>query len=390
MAAAAAHPIVNLNCFSFLIFVIIRILNSINITSAIPRGRWELLQQSIGISAMHMQLLNNDHVIVFNCTDFGPSSLSLPDGICRNDINDFFLQHHCTSHSAEYDVFNNSIRPLMLQTDTWCSSGAVSPDGTLIQTGGFSDVGRTARIFQPCATCDWQEFPIELSAPRWYPTNQILPDGRVIVIGGQENNYEFYPKSLSISSTITSLFPITLLEQNSNLYPFVHLNVDGNLFIFAYNQAILFEHTTYSVVTTFPAILDYQPRTYPFTGSSVLLPLRNLLQQSVEAEVLICGGAPWGSYQDATSGNFTQALNTCGRIRITDPNATWTMETMPLPRVMGDMTLLPNGQVLIINDAVRGLAGWGDPVFYLVLHRPGNKNGSRFQVQNPTTIPRLY
>ncbi|XP_042491794.1 aldehyde oxidase GLOX-like [Macadamia integrifolia] len=339
---------------------------------------------------MHMQLLSNDRVVVFDRTDFGRSKLSLPHGKCRNDTKDLALQYDCTAHSAEYNVRKNSIRALMVLTDTWCSSGAVSPNGTLIQTGGFNDGDRVVRSFQPCSTCDWQEISNGLIQRRWYATNQILPDGRIIVIGGQENNYEFYPKT----STSATVFSLTFLEQTSNLYPFVHLNVDGNLFICAYNEAILFNYTSNSVVHTFPPIPDYQPRTYPFTGSSVLLPLRNLQSSSVEAEVLICGGAPWDSYQDATSGNFTAALNTCARIRITDPNAAWTMETMPLARVMGDMTLLPNGQVLIINGARRGLAGWEygrDPVFYPVLYLPDNINGSsRFQVQNPTTIPRMY
>ncbi|XP_043703160.1 aldehyde oxidase GLOX-like [Telopea speciosissima] len=338
---------------------------------------------------MHMQLLYNDRVIIFDRTDFGRSNLSLPAGKCRNDTNDYVLQHDCTAHSAEYDVSNNSIRALTILTDTWCSSGAVTPNGTLIQTGGFNDGDRVVRTFQPCSTCDWQEITNGLIQRRWYATNQILPDGRVIVIGGQENNYEFYPKSTSTDT----VFNLTFLEQSSNLYPFVHLNVDGNLFILGYNVAILFNYTSNTVVKTFPAIPDYQSRTYPFTGSSVLLPLRNLQQSSVEAEVLICGGAPWESASQAASGNFTDALNTCARIRITDPNPTWTMETMPLARVMGDMTLLPNGQVLIINGAARGLAGWEygrDPVFYPVLYQPDNQNGSRFQVLNPTTIPRMY
>ncbi|XP_043703158.1 aldehyde oxidase GLOX-like [Telopea speciosissima] len=372
----ALYPIL---CFSFFFFFFL-ILNSIKPVAS--QGQWELLQQSIGISAMHMQLLNNDRVVIFDRTDFGRSNLSLPAGICRNDPNDYALRHDCTAHSAEYDVSKNSVRPLMVQTDTWCSSGAVSIDGNFIQTGGSHDGDHAVRIFKPCSTCDWQEFPTGLNQRRWYATNHILPDGRVIVIGGQENNYEFYPKS-------TTVFSLPFLEQTSNLYPFVHLNVDGNLFIFANTQAILFDYTTNSIVKTFPVIPGGR-RTYPYTGSSVLLPLKNLQGSSVEAEVLICGGAPLGS---TNSGNFIGALDTCGRIRITDPNPTWTMETMPLARVMGDMILLPNGQILIINGAARGLSGWEsgrDPVFYPVLYQPENLIGSRFQVLNPTTIPRMY
>ncbi|XP_042486297.1 aldehyde oxidase GLOX-like [Macadamia integrifolia] len=373
---------------SILFFSFFLILNSITSSTA-SLGQWDLVQKSIGISAMHMQLLNNDRVIIFDRTDFGRSNLSLPAGMCRDDSNELVIQHDCTAHSAEYDVHNNSIRALNILTDTWCSSGAVSADGVLIQTGGFNDGDRVVRLFQPCITCDWQEIQNGLIQRRWYATNQILPNGQVIVIGGQENNYEFYPKTPSTNT----VFNLTFLEQSSNLYPFVHLNVDGNLFIFAYNEGILFNYTSNTVVKTFPVTPDYQPRTYPFTGSSVLLPLRNLQGSSVEAEVLICGGAPWDAYDEATSGNFTEALNTCARIRITDPNPQWTMETMPLARVMGDMTLLPNGQVLIVNGAARGLAGWEygrDPVLYPVLYQPNNQTGSRFQVLNPSTIPRMY
>ncbi|XP_042510306.1 aldehyde oxidase GLOX-like [Macadamia integrifolia] len=345
---------------------------------------------------MHMQLLNNDRVIIFDRTDFGRSNLSLPDGKCRNDSNDSVLKYDCTAHSAEYNVYNNSIRALMVQTDTWCSSGAVAADGRLIQTGGYNDGERVVRIFKPCATCDWEEIPNGLSARRWYATNNLLPDGRIIIIGGrQQFNYEYYPKSTSTNMT----FSLPFLKQTSdryedNLYPYVYLNVDGNLFIFANNKSILFNYTSNSVVQTYPDIPDGNPRNYPSTGSSVLLPLKLNSSSLVDVEVLICGGAPKGSMQKATSGSFIGALDTCGRIRITDPNPTWTMETMPLARVMGDMTLLPNGQVLIINGAARGVAGWEmgrDPVFYPVLYQPDNQNVSaRFQVQNPSTIPRMY
>ncbi|XP_043725433.1 aldehyde oxidase GLOX1-like [Telopea speciosissima] len=346
---------------------------------------------------MHMQLLNNDRVIIFDRTDFGRSNLSLPNGKCRDDPNDQALKHDCTAHSAEYNLLTNSIRPLMVQTDTWCSSGAVSADGNLIQTGGFNDGERVVRIFQPCSTCDWQEVSNGLSARRWYATNNILPDGRIIVIGGrQQFNYEFYPKS---TTSTNQLFSLPFLSQTNdryedNLYPFVYLNVDGNLFIFANNQSILFNYTTNSIVKTFPEIPDGNPRNYPSTGSSVLLPLKLNNNLLVEAEVLICGGAPRGSVQQANSGKFIGAIQTCGRIRITDPNPTWTMETMPLARVMGDMTLLPNGQVLIINGAARGIAGWEmgrDPVFYPVVYLPDNPvDTSRFQVLNPSSIPRMY
>ncbi|KAK2660667.1 hypothetical protein Ddye_007200 [Dipteronia dyeriana] len=138
------------------------------------------------------------------------------------------------------------------------------------------------------------------------------------------------------------------------------------------------------------------PRCYPSTGSAVLLPLKNLQAPSVEAEVLVCGGAPKGSVVKAKNRKkpiFVGALDTCGRIKITHPNPKWVMETMPHARLMGDMTLLPNGNVLIVNGAAAGIAGWEigrNPVLNPVIYRPDEKLGSRFESQNPTTKPRMY
>ncbi|XP_021900935.1 aldehyde oxidase GLOX1-like [Carica papaya] len=357
-------------------------------------GYWQLLQSSVGVSAMHMQLLKNDRVIFFDRTDFGQSNLLLPDGKCRYDPNDTALIIDCTAHSIEYNFLSNTFRPLMVQTDVWCSSGSVMPDGRLIQTGGFNDGERKVRVFNPCDNCDWLEIDDGLAVRRWYATNHVLPDGRQIIIGGRKQfNYEFYPKNSDSSYYNLPFLMETNDPEENNLYPFVYLNVDGNLFIFANNRAILLNYVMNKVVKTYPCIPGGDPRSYPSSGSSVLLPLKNLQAPVLEAEVLVCGGAPKGSYQLASMGIFMEALNTCGRIKITDSNPEWVMETMPQSRVMGDMILLPNGHILIINGASRGTAGWElgrNPVLTPVIYKPEYTIGFRFEIQNPSTIPRMY
>ncbi|KAE8731380.1 Glyoxal oxidase-related protein [Hibiscus syriacus] len=352
--------------------------------------RWQLLQKSVGISAMHMQLLRNDRVVMFDRTGFGPSNLRLSNGKCRNDP-----KVDCTAHSVEYDVLTNKFRALTVQTNVWCSSGAVMPNGNLVQTGGFNDGELRVRVFIPCGSCDWQETPNGLAASRWYSSNHILPDGRQIVVGGRgQFNYEFVPKKKDANT-----FKLSFLSETNergvenNLYPYVFLNVDGNLFIFANNRAILLDYVNNKVVKTYPKIPDGQPRSYPSTGSAVLLPLKNLTAQDIQAEVLVCGGAPKGSFIKALRGEFVKALYTCARISINDPKPKWVLETMPMARVMGDMLLLPNGNVLLINGAGCGAAGWElgrNPVLNPVLYKPNNNIESRFETQNPTKIPRMY
>ena len=368
-------------------------------------GSWFLLHSSIGISAMHMQILHNNKIIIFDRTDFGASNLSLPDGHCRSDPNDMALKVDCTAHSLLYDVLLNSIRPLMLQTDTWCSSGSVIADGTLIQTGGYNDGERVARTFTPCNDdqCDWKELPEYLSVRRWYASNQILPDGRIIVVGGRNAfSYEFFPKN-TLNSTSQPNYYLKFLKdtrdpkEENNLYPFLHLLPDGNLFIFANKRSISFDYTQNRVVKEFPVIPGEDSRSYPSTGSSVMLPLRlnsGNQSQSPEVEILVCGGAPKGSYSKAERGTYISASKTCGRIKVTDPNPKWVMEQMPMPRVMSDMIILPTGDVLLINGASNGTAGWEDgrnPVLNPVLYRSyASDLSQRFWVLNPSRTPRMY
>ncbi|WZZ80639.1 hypothetical protein YC2023_101211 [Brassica napus] len=299
-------------------------------------GKWTLLLSNVGISAMHMQLLRNDRVVMFDRTNFGPSNISLPNGNCRNNPQDAVSKIDCTAHSIEYDVASNTVRPLTVQFNTWCSSGSVRPDGVLVQTGGDRDGGLKARVFSPCNNkrCDWVEINNGLTKRRWYSSNHILPD------------------------------------------------------------AILLDYVKNTVVKTYPAIPGGDPRSYPSTGSAVLLPLKNLEAVKIDAEVLVCGGAPKGSYILAFRRNtFVKALDTCARIKINDENPQWTVEKMPRARVMGDMTLLPNGDVLIVNGGSSGSAAWElgrEPVFVPDLYHPENPVNSRFESLNPSTIPRMY
>ncbi|KAK1435883.1 hypothetical protein QVD17_01655 [Tagetes erecta] len=389
----ASHQLVILSSFFLYLFFA---------TPLYPRataasGSWSLLQPTIGISAMHMQLLPTDRVIIFDRTDFGASNISLPNGKCREDPNDYALKKDCTAHSIEYNVASNSIRPLMVLTDVWCSSGALMPDGSLVQTGGFNDGDHVVRVFNnSCNDCDWEEIESGLVQRRWYATNHILPDGRQIVIGGRRQfNYEFYPKAVASEKTYSLPFLVQTNDPNveNNLYPFVFLNTDGNLFIFANNRAILFNYVRNQVLKTYPEIPGGEPRNYPSTGSAVLLPLRVVQGKVVVVEVLVCGGAPKGAFVNAQNGKFDGALNSCGRVNINDPNPKWIMEIMPLARVMGDMLLLPNGDVLIINGASNGTAGWEygrNPVLNPLIYRPNNPTSTRFDVQKPSNIPRMY
>ncbi|XP_052170042.1 aldehyde oxidase GLOX [Diospyros lotus] len=357
------------------------------------QDQWLLLHPTVGISAMHMQLLHDNKVLIFDRTDFGRSRLSLPTGSpCRNDPADTVLQYDCTAHSALYDIASNTFRPLMILTDTWCSSGSLLPDGTLLQTGGYNDGDHVVRTFSPCSgdQCDWVEYPGYLLERRWYATNQILPDGSVIILGGRRQfSYEFYPRKPR--TFFLNFLQETRDSDENNLYPFLHLLPDGNLFVFANTRAISLDYKRNRVVREFARIPDGFPRNYPSSGSSVLLPIDE--NGPIKVEIMICGGAPAGAFSEAVVGRFVRASSTCGRLKVTDENPIWVMEEMPMARVMSDMVLLPTGDVLIINGAGTGTAGWEkgrDPVTRPVIYRPGREENSRFSVMCPSPKARLY
>lgn len=223
-------------------------------------GSWEQLVENAGIASMHTAITHYNTAIFLDRTNIGASEIALPNDNCRYNDNELALKRDCTAHSVMFDSSSNSIRPLFVQTDTWCSSGQFDADGTMIQTGGDFEGIRKIRTLAPCGRngdCDWDETDTELREGRWYATNQILPDGKTqIVIGGREAfSYEFVPRR----NDNENVFDLQLLrdtnsESGDNMYPFVHLLPSGNLFVFANRDSIILNYIDDTVVKTFPRI----------------------------------------------------------------------------------------------------------------------------------------
>ncbi|KAK7350078.1 hypothetical protein VNO77_08170 [Canavalia gladiata] len=354
-------------------------------------GTWELLVADAGIASMHTAVTRFNTVVLLDRTNIGPSRKLLPKGHCRFDRNDAILKRDCYAHSVHFDIKTNQLRPLKILTDTWCSSGQFLPNGTLLQTGGDLDGFKKIRKFNPCdanGSCDWEELnDVELTEGRWYATNQILPDGSVIIVGGRgSNTVEFFPprKSGAVS------FPFLLETEDTqmdNLYPYVHLLPNGHLFVFANTKAVMYDFTRNVIVKKYPP-LEGGPRNYPSAGSSVMLPL---IGDYSAAEIVVCGGAQYGAFLMRSTD--TPAHGSCGRILATGSNPVWEMEDMPFGRIMGDMVMLPNGDAVVINGAMSGTQGFelaSNPCLNPVLYRPDQPVGLRFMVLNPGTVPRLY
>lgn len=367
------------------------------------KGQWQFLLNNTGVVGMHTALTYKNTVIMFDQTEAGPSSYQLRkrfNGSKCTRSHDDLVDSTCYAHSIEYDIGANKIRPLRLDTDPWCSSGSFLSNGTLLQTGGYGHGSKRVRFYRPCGknhNCDWRESRKPLSDNRWYASSQILLEhDRVVVVGGRRVfTYEFVPKTSPHEKSFDLPFLHKTNDKNAggnNLYPFLHLSSDGNLFIFANRDSILLNLRRNRVIKTFPRIPGGGSRNYPSSGSSVLLPLDHK-DKFQKVEVLVCGGSSTGALNAASKGRFLEGLRTCGRMVITGNKHKWEMEYMPKPRLLHDMLILPTGNILIINGAKHGCGGYDNArnaSLEPYLYSPKKRLGKRFNVLKSTKIARMY
>ncbi|CAG8681676.1 35404_t:CDS:2 [Racocetra persica] len=243
-----------------------------------------------------------------------------------------------------------------------------------------------------------------MTTNRWYSTSTTLSDGTVFILGGsiksiavneaKFNNptFEFFPKNKKNPGPQHFQFLVDTLP--FNLYPIVHLlpgpKDQTQLFIFANQDSIIYDWTTNKVIKKLPK-LPGGPRSYPLTGTSVMLPLRP--EDNYKAQILVCGG---NTKMDVKN----KATNSCGKIDLSLKNPTWEMDDFGgFERVMPDSVLLADGKVLFLNGAGIGIAGYtrkgnvlqaDDAVLTPVLYDDNKPLGKRFSKLDPSTIPRVY
>jgi len=101
--------------------------------------------------------------------------------------------------------------------------------------------------------------------------------------------------------------------------------------------------------------------TYPYTAAAALLPLT--VANNWTPEILFCGGSTINEKLAATKqSSATPASKQCARMALSTAGIKrgWQVEYLPESRVMGEAVLTPTGQVVILNGAQTGLAGYGN------------------------------
>jgi len=216
---------------------------------------------------------------------------------------------------------------------------------------------------------------------------------------------EYYPpKNIHGANGLPIYLPFLSETLNSNLFPIAIALPDGRVFIAANRDAMIYDWVT-NVEQRLPKIPNGVRVTYPMSGTGLLLPLHP--DKNYEPEVLLCGGS---SIDDTRAGydisSQEPASAQCSRMVLTPEgiSAGWQVEEMPGPRLMVDAVQLPTGDLLLVNGAGTGIAGYGNvqnqvgasnadnPVFTPVLYSPSKERGSRFSEAGMprSEIPRLY
>lgn len=363
-------------------------------------GSFKIVGDS-GVPAMHAALMPNGRVVFLDKVE-NYTRLKLADG--------YF------AYSSEYDPATNEVVPLSYKTNAFCAGGAFLANGTLLAVGGngnlswldptVTDGWRGIRYLTRSASdnssngANWVEPGNQLDTARWYPSVQTLPDGTIFVASGSLNGldpaqhannnptYEILDQN-GITQGQSIPMEILVKSQPYYMYPFIHLLPDGNLFIFVSKSSEIFNFSSNTTIQSLPD-LPGEYRTYPNTGTSVLLPLSS--SNNWSAEILICGG---GAYQDLTSPTDAS----CGRITplssssSSNKNPTWELDSLPQGRTMLDNILLPDGTILFLNGAHIGSQGFGladDPTMQVLIYEPFAPLGSRWTTGAQSTIPRLY
>jgi len=374
------------------------------------------------VNAMQLAVVSATHAIIIDKVEHNPLTI---DG-------------H-PAWAALYDLRSHQVRPLNLLSNSFCAGGTFLSNGTLLNVGGnpvvsdqtgaadFGDINglQSVRLFHPelCDQngngCDIVEAPegLRLATPRWYNTVLRLDDGSAMILGGSTrggwmnnhttNNptFEFYPHK-NIHGYNGMPLPSPFLQEtlNSNLFPIAILLPDATVFVAANRDAMIYDWKA-NTERRLPQIPNGVRVTYPMTATATLLPLTS--SNGWAPIVLICGGSAIDDTRPGYMINSQEvASDQCFRLELTDTGITrgWEVEAMPQPRLMADSILLPTGEVIIVNGASTGIAGYGNvinqvgasnaanPIFTPVRYCPDAPLGERFNSEGmPTSdIPRMY
>jgi len=355
------------------------------------------------VSAMMMFLGNEDKVYILD----------------KSEGNAATINNH-PAWGALWDIQSRTSTVMDVLTNTFCSSGAVLPNGSYVTFGGNGAIApggnigsvknaagsgaydvtygdydgtKAIRILNPCddtqnfsdPSCQWFDNPAVLSMQkqRWYSTAESLPDGSVVVIGGfvnggyvnrnfpnvdpayeggaAEPTFEFYPNRGGTPAVMQFMISTSGL----NSYPLAYLMPSSKMFVQANLSTIMWDYNS-NVETPLPPMPNGVVRVYPASGAAAMLPLTPA--NNYTPTIIFCGGTnmpadAYGNYSWPAINTWTYPTSQdCQRItpEPTDGSSpTYVQDDNLLQgRTMGQFIILPDGTMLLVNGGANGTAGY--------------------------------
>jgi hypothetical protein len=253
----------------------------------------------------------------------------------------------------------------------FCAGQAQLPDGRILVAGGHDPAGlgaANANIFDPISQA-WSSLP-NMSFRRWYPTVTALPDGRMLVTSGAQTCQTCFAEVPEVFDPVSKRFSqLTSARLGIDYYPFMFVLPDGRLLSAGSNEGA-YETRTLNIATGAWSMVDPVIK----DGHSAVM--------YRPGKVLKTGTA-------ADSGTTGTAAATAYVIDMTQPSPAWRQVTsMKCPRAFQNMTLLPDGNVLVTGGGTV-LDGYdvGKGVLTAELWSPATET---FKTLSPASFARLY
>jgi hypothetical protein len=225
-------------------------------------------------------------------------------------------------------------------------SATLLGDGTILIAGGYSSIGlprKTAEIFDPASGTCRSLSPAAMHSGRFQHTATLLPNGKVLIAGGETENFvftntaELFDPASKTFTLLPNTMALTRYGHTATLLPNGKVLIAGGdtgegASVTATNAAELFdpESGTFTSLPPMAAARYYHTATLLSNGKVLLAGGKSGSATTSTAELF-----------DPSSGTFTLLPN-----------------TMTLPRITHTATLLTSGKVLITGGFMIGYEVW--------------------------------
>jgi hypothetical protein len=291
----------------------------------------------------------------------------------------FELPGSTLGHARVFDPLTGTSVPAAPPFDwsVFCSGMSMLPDGRVFLTGGEAPRSdnppgtgvQNAAFFDPF-TQTWTAAP-PMAYARWYDSNVNMPDGSVMVMGGDR-----VPRDLYADAAVR---PVERYDPATNAWSTLPTSAD---IVGRYLRGMLLPDGHILAAGTDATTREFDPVTQEWTdvstmrfgdrdaGGVVLLPgLRR---------VLTSGGYP--SEDDETATATAEVLD------LSAPDPQWTATgSMAKARANHNLVLLPDGTVLAVGGGQQG--AWTAPVKSAELYDPAS---GTWRTMAGQTAPRSY